>query len=56
MDAKRRLTAMVLICSLMVLIFGGLTTIYADTVEHTHIWATTYDKTYHWEYCTVCAN
>lgn len=26
----------------------------ADTVEHTHIWATTYDSTNHWEYCTVC--
>lgn len=26
----------------------------ADTIEHTHIWATTYDSTNHWEYCTVC--
>ena len=57
MNIKRRLTAIGLICSLMVLIFGGgrsPTTVYADTVEHTHIWATTYDSTNHWEYCTVC--
>lgn len=57
MNIKRRLTAIGLICSLMVLIFGGgrsPTTVYADTVEHTHIWATTYDATNHWEYCTVC--
>lgn len=26
----------------------------ADAIEHTHIWATTYDSTNHWEYCTVC--
>jgi len=59
MNIKRRLTAAVLICSSMVLIFGGgrsPTAGFADTVDHTHIWATTYDKTYHWEYCTVCAN
>lgn len=23
-------------------------------LEHSHIWATTYDATNHWEYCTVC--
>lgn len=26
----------------------------ADAIEHTHIWATKYDSTNHWEYCTVC--
>lgn len=26
----------------------------ADSVEHTHIWATKYDDKNHWEYCTVC--
>lgn len=26
----------------------------AETIEHTHIWATKYDSTNHWEYCTVC--
>lgn len=26
----------------------------ADTIEHTHIWATKYDDKSHWEYCTVC--
>ena len=26
----------------------------AETIDHTHIWATTYDSTNHWEYCTVC--
>ena len=39
------------------MIFGGgrsPTTIYADTIEHTHIWATKYDDKNHWEYCTVC--
>lgn len=25
-----------------------------EEVIHTHIWATTYDKDKHWEYCTVC--
>lgn len=58
MNIKRRLTAIGLIFSLMVLIFGGgqnLTAVYAtDTISHTHIWATKYDKTNHWEYCTVC--
>lgn len=40
----------------MVLIVGGRspTTVYADTVEHTHIWADKYDDKNHWEYCTVC--
>lgn len=56
MNIKRRLTAIGLICSLMVLIFGGRspTTVYADAIEHTHIWATKYDDKNHWEYCTVC--
>ena len=27
----------------------------ADAIEHTHIWATTYDDKNHWEYCTVCS-
>ena len=27
----------------------------ADTIEHTHIWATKYDDKNHWEYCTVCS-
>lgn len=57
MNIKRRLTAIVLICSLIVLVIGegrSPTTVFADTIEHTHIWATTYDKTNHWEYCTVC--
>lgn len=26
----------------------------ADSIEHTHIWATKYDDKNHWEYCTVC--
>ncbi|MBQ8044629.1 MAG: hypothetical protein IJ272_10895, partial [Clostridia bacterium] len=26
----------------------------AEDLIHTHIWATKYDKTKHWEYCTVC--
>lgn len=26
----------------------------ASSVEHTHIWASKYDSTNHWEYCTVC--
>lgn len=30
------------------------TTLFADTIEHTHIWATKYDDKNHWEYCTVC--
>lgn len=57
MKTKRKLTAIGLICSLMILIFGGRspTTVYADAIEHTHIWATTYDSTNHWEYCTVCS-
>lgn len=40
----------------MVLIFEGRspTTIFADSIEHTHIWATKYDDKNHWEYCTVC--
>lgn len=40
----------------MVLIVGGRspTTVYADTVEHTHIWADKYDSNNHWKYCTVC--
>ena len=41
----------------VLMIFGGgrsPTTIYADTIEHTHIWATKYDDKNHWEYCTVC--
>ena len=25
----------------------------ADSIEHTHIWATKYDDKNHWEYCTV---
>lgn len=56
MNIKRRLTAIMLIYSLMVLIFGGRspTTVYADTVEHTHIWADKYDSNNHWKYCTVC--
>lgn len=57
MNIKRRLTAIVLICSFIVLVIGegrSPTTVFADTIEHTHIWATTYDKTNHWEYCTVC--
>ena len=57
MEIKRKLTAAGLIFSLTLLIFGGgrsPTTAYADTVEHTHIWATKYDDKSHWEYCTVC--
>ena len=58
MKIKRQLMAAGLILSLVVLIFGGgrsPTTVYAaDAIEHTHIWATTYDKTNHWKYCTVC--
>lgn len=56
MNIKRRLTIIGLILSLIVLIFGGRssTAVYADTIEHTHIWATKYDSTNHWEYCTVC--
>ena len=57
MKTKRRLIAVGLICSLIVLIFGGgrsSTTVYADTVEHTHIWADKYDSSNHWKYCTVC--
>lgn len=56
MNIKRRLTAIGLILSLIVLIFGGRspTAVYADAIEHTHIWATTYDSTNHWEYCTIC--
>ena len=40
----------------MILIVGGRspTTVYADTVEHTHIWADKYDSNNHWKYCTVC--
>ena len=30
------------------------TTIFADSINHTHIWATKYDDKDHWEYCTVC--
>ena len=26
----------------------------AETIDHTHIWATKYDDKNHWEYCTVC--
>lgn len=26
----------------------------AESVDHTHVWATTYDENHHWEYCTVC--
>ena len=28
----------------------------AETIDHTHIWATKYDSTNHWEYCTVCGD
>ena len=56
MKTKRKLTSIVLICSLMILIVGGRspTTVYADTIEHTHIWADKYDSNNHWKYCTVC--
>lgn len=56
MNIKRQLTAIGLMCSLMILISGvrSPTTVFADTINHTHIWATTYDSTNHWEYCTVC--
>lgn len=53
----RRFKSICVLLSLMVLIFGGgrsPTAVFADTIEHTHIWATTYDNTNHWEYCTVC--
>ena len=41
---------------MLALIFdsGRGTKVLADSIDHTHIWATTYDKTNHWEYCTVC--
>ena len=26
----------------------------AESVDHTHVWASTYDENHHWEYCTVC--
>lgn len=26
----------------------------AESVNHTHVWASTYDENHHWEYCTVC--
>ena len=25
-----------------------------EEIIHTHIWATSYDTSNHWEYCTVC--
>ena len=28
--------------------------INAEDINHTHIWASKYDTTNHWEYCTVC--
>ena len=57
MKIKKRLAAVGLIFSLIVLIFGGgrsPTTVYADAIEHTHIWADKYDSSNHWKYCTVC--
>lgn len=39
------------------MIFGGgrsPTVVDAETINHTHIWATKYDNKNHWEYCTVC--
>ena len=53
----RRFKSICVLLSLIVLVIGGgrsPTTVYADTVEHTHIWATKYDDKNHWEYCTVC--
>ena len=33
---------------------SDVSTAYAEKIIHTHIWATKYDNTKHWEYCTVC--
>ena len=30
------------------------TTVYADTVEHTHIWIDKYDSVNHWQECSIC--
>ena len=52
----RRFKSICVLLSLIVLVIGGRspTTVFADAIEHTHIWATAYDSTNHWEYCTVC--
>lgn len=64
-----RLKLLILLCMAAVVICTGSFVVYAATVttvdvttlstpsgdvEHSHIYASTYDGTSHWEYCTIC--
>ena len=53
---RKELISKVIFIIAVILFVVGLMQVksIASSVEHTHIWATKYDSTNHWEYCTVC--
>ena len=51
----KKLKASLALMSLVVtMISSNISTVFAEQIIHTHIWATKYDDSKHWEYCTVC--
>ena len=53
---KKKLVSRIIFMIFSILFVVGLIQVkgIASSVEHTHIWASKYDSTNHWEYCTVC--
>lgn len=57
MDKIKKKKGFVCLLLLLSIIFANAfpdRIVRAESVNHTHIWATTYDENHHWEYCTVC--
>ena len=52
---RKELISKVIFIIAVILFVVGLMQVksIASSVEHTHIWATKYDSTNHWEYCTM---
>ena len=55
MKRKELISKLIFIIAVILFVMGLMQVKgIASSVEHTHIWATKYDSTNHWEYCTVC--
>lgn len=57
MDKIKKKKGFVCLLLLLSIIFANAfpdRIVRAESVDHTHVWASTYDENHHWEYCTVC--